>query len=282
MRSRIDHNYTDRSFKGNTLLMNMCELGYSEVALELIKDCEVDIGACNIDRDTALTIACEKKLYDVAYRLITTNRSNPGVFNANKKTALMILCSNSCSTSNSGLGMFIQMLEKFFTNLCLKRGEKSSVMKLRVFRALIATGESRPDFDAHGETALMLACRNNMPEEALMILASGESRPDFVRPDGTALTLACKNSMSKVAMKILSLTKHLLAKTWDEYYYTMAIRNAIKKSLYEVALAILDIGRINVDHVSEGKTLLDEAIATIGDNDEQMSLIVRLFFIDQS
>lgn len=123
----------------------------------------------------------------------------------------------------------------------------------------------------------MLACRNNMPEEALMILASSESRPDFVRPDGTALTLACKNSMSKVAMKILSLTKHLPAKTWDEYYYTMAIRNAIKKSLYEVALAILDIGRINVDHVSEGKTLLDEAIATIGDNDEQMSLIVRLF-----
>ncbi len=77
--------------------------------------------------------------------------------------------------------------------------------------ALIATGESNPgQANRHGNTALITACRLNIPEVALAIIETGESNPGKVY-DGryangveTALIHACQNKMKTVVMALLA------------------------------------------------------------------------------
>ena len=76
----------------------------------------------------------------------------------------------------------------------------------RIAKLLIKTGESKPNvIDDNGNSALMIACDNKMGGVAIDILLTGHSNPFHVNKHKTALDLAKKNNMEPVIRLITSM-----------------------------------------------------------------------------
>jgi hypothetical protein len=71
--------------------------------------------------------------------------------------------------------------------------------------ALIRTGNSKPEHvTSSGNTALLMACYNEMADVALELIQTGNSKPEQVSENGnTALIYACDTEMSAVALALI-------------------------------------------------------------------------------
>jgi hypothetical protein len=93
-----------------------------------------------------------------------------------------------------------------------------------VAMALIQTGQSKPEqMNNFGNTALIWACKYNMPDVAMALIQTGQSKPEY--SNYIALQYAEKNNMNEVVAEILSeyatglnpITKeHVNLYTWSQ------------------------------------------------------------------
>lgn len=129
--------------------------------------------------------------------------------------------------------------------------------------------------DNAGDTALMNACWNELPEVVTALIATGESAPDLVDEYGnTALMAACEFGLSEVALTILNTGKSnpdeiddqgntALIKTGDaridhlDYGNHRALMRACQNGMTRVTLALIASGQSNPAQISDdGDTAL--------------------------
>lgn len=121
----------------STFLILVCSKAMPDIAMELIKTGQANIGHVNNNGDTALMWACSNEMFGVALKLIETGQANVGYVNKNGYTALILACSTDMS------------------ELALK---------------LIETGQANiENIDKDGDTALILARKNNMSDVVLKL-----------------------------------------------------------------------------------------------------------------
>jgi len=70
----------------------------------------------------------------------------------------------------------------------------------KILKAIESGNYNLSKIDNLGNTALILACHNNMPKVALKLIETGNSVPEQINSLGNkALIVACHNNMSEVA-----------------------------------------------------------------------------------
>jgi ankyrin repeat protein len=165
----------------DTELIKACKANDTTKALELIAEGNIDIGAQDGRKATALGHAIVSKNEIIINALLATGKSNPGAQNVYRRTVLMYVCDKE-----------LQLIwdYNYSTSIAL---------------ALIATGKSNPGVqDNFGWTALVYACMNNLTDVALALIKTGESNPGVQDNCGwTALMYACKNNLTDVALALI-------------------------------------------------------------------------------
>jgi ankyrin repeat protein len=104
----------------------------------------------------------------------------------------------------------------------------------------------------NNDTALLLACKNNIPEVALKLISMGEiinpgqvnKKSDKDQGGNTALIWACSNNMEEVALKLIeNFGEKTNPENVNTYGYTALQYTIINKNL-EVALKLISMGEI--------------------------------------
>ena len=116
--------------------------------------------------------------------------------------------------------------------------------------AMIRTGKFNPErFDNNGNTALMLACKNEMSNVALALIQTGQFKLEQVSKIGnTALMYACKNEMSNVALALIQTRQSNPGQV--NALEDTALKYACKNNMSNVALALIQTGQSNPGQVN--------------------------------
>jgi ankyrin repeat protein len=114
-----------------------------------------------------------------------------------------------------------------------------------------------------GLTALMISCKNRMPDTALQLLRAGKSSPGRVNYRGdTALTIACRKKLPEVAVECIKLHPSKCKPGHADQQGNTALMLAFKNGLNEVAQALVATKHRNLSQCNkQGKNALKLAFA---------------------
>lgn len=208
----------DVDSNGNSPFLLACIKKESKQVLKMLKnqvDYLDDFSKQNMHGITPLMVLCHNKMTDCALEMLNnpmqcgmTERDDVG------KTALMYAI-------KAGLGQVVNKILDLYEDEHLEIGEIS---------------------DANGDTPLMLACNNYMPDLALKILKNPLLSDVMAlnRGNTSALMVACKNKQVSVALKILDLVDERHLYEVSNHTGNTALILACKNSMTSVALKILE------------------------------------------
>jgi ankyrin repeat protein len=211
---------------GGTALIYACYNKMNDVALALIATGKSNPSQINRYGGTALIYACHNKMNDVALALIGTGLSNPEVIDETFKCSALRFACHNCMTAVALAIIKFEHTNKRHLNAseqnittCLYNNKKfnDDVWKnmadqhLRTLKDKILLIKQQMNTD---ESILVLACKNNMSDVAIILIDSGMAIEQFDENYDIALTWACKNNMSDVALILTSIKK-----TGFAYYY---------------------------------------------------------------
>ena len=138
----------------------------------------------------------------------------------------------------------------------------NAILLERTARALqiIESGHYDPEYiDSEGYTALILACRNNMPDVAMALISTGNAKPEYVNMFGkTALIWACYNDMPDVALALIATGKSKPEQANNNG--STALICACRNNMPIIALALIASGQSKPEQINKiGATALTYA-----------------------
>lgn len=308
-REPLDLNLANTNTQGDTALIIACRKKLYDVAYDLITTNKSNPGQVNSAGETALMVMCGQKTSESSSPLDNVLSFLSGLARHLSNDASCGNHEGSCASNMSRHDQNSDILHYRVVRALIATGKanpghtssRGSALWLactnklpKAALAILASGEADPGFIHNGKTtSLMMACVNNMPSVAMKILETGEGRPEIIASSGgTALIAACEHNMTDVAMKILSIDQSNVNRIGSKNL--TAIQHAVDNKMYKVAHIILDINARNrsptaivgygnddgIDRLNgDKKTMLDVLMSKISDNDDQLSLIVRLFLL---
>jgi ankyrin repeat protein len=199
------------------------------------------------DGSTPLIMSCECSLIDVGNKLLDTGYSNPSHVDSYGYSALTLCCLSDI-TEEIGLKILNLDSSEYIGKACedldrtplmyacfnslerlsikLAENDNSNILYVDshtrknaliyaldsglddVSDILISKMDDFKQVDIDGNTALIIACGNQMEKQALDILEKGDCLVETLESnDETALIMACANGMEQTSLKILEYCK---------------------------------------------------------------------------